>query len=164
MPKPPATGQRVRPIRTAKDPSKVRISSAVRTAIHEMIHNARTRSQAAEIAGIKDDTLYRALCKPEVMGYKNEVLRAFRESLAEKSLVRTDLLADTAIKETVRLQANKVLLDQDLRFAPKAQVNHTHSGEIKFTPGYVIDLTDSDQLNSNELIEGEIVKQIQEDD
>lgn len=158
MPMTPTKGQRVKPYRPPKDPSKTRISAHLKTAIHEIIHNGRTRAQAAEIAGIKDDTLYRALLKPDVLRYKNEVMRAFRESEIERSFTKMTSLRETAKSEHVQADMAKTIASFDERFQPGQRV--THGGQINVrSVGYVIDLRDDkSQLTSDQVIDGEFTK------
>ena len=105
-------------------------------------------------AGMTDHGLYNALRKPHVAEYKNRVLREYRESLAENALVRVEEMSRTAKKESVKLSANKTLLEQDQRFIPATKVQHSGSIEHKVTPGYVIDITPhSKQLNNDQVIE-----------
>lgn len=164
MPKPPKLHHRVKPIKPVKDPSKLRITTPVKTAIDAMIHDGLTRSQAAQLAGIKDHSLYVALCKPHVLEYKNRVLREFRESLAEKSLSRMDGLADNADKDSTKFQANKFLIEQDQRFTPTSKQIIAGQIEHKFTPGYVIDLSDcADQVSTQQVFEAEIIEDVQGD-
>lgn len=154
----PKALQRVRE-QKVKDPSKLKVTAKVKEAIHQMIFNGLNRAKAAQAAGLADHSLYVALCKPHVMQYKNRVLREFRESLAEKSLVRMDDLADHADKDSTKFQANKFLIEQDQRFTPTSrQIIQGHI-EHKFTPGYVIDLSDDDeQVISAQVIDAEIVE------
>ena len=108
-----------------------------------MITEGLTRSEAAKKHGMTDHGLYSALCKPHVIKFKTDVLREFREGLAERALVRVDVLADGAKSENVKLEANKTLLSLDDRFTPATKIKHEHSGSVTFTPGYVIDLSDT---------------------
>ena len=157
MPKPPAPGQRVRST-ALKDPSKGRISPKLRDAITSMVTQGLSRKEAAEKAGLTDHALYCALCKPHVMQFKNGVLRAFRSGAAEKSFVNVVNLADDAKSENVKLEANKTILSMDDRFLMKTQVNQVHSGEVKVTPGYVIDLSDTPHQMNDLVIEAEFTQ------
>lgn len=122
-----------------------------------MITEGLTRAEAAQKAGLTDHALYCALRKPHVLQFKTDVLREFREGLAERALVRVDGLAEGAKSENVKLEANKTLLSLDDRFTPTARVKHEHSGTITHTPGYVIDLTD-EHLISDQVADAEIVE------
>lgn len=114
-----------------------------------------SRREAAEKAGMTDHGLYNALCKPHVMKFKNDVLRAFRESEAERSFVRTVNLADVAKSENVKLEANKTIMSMDDRYLQKSQVNQVHSGNVSFTPGYVIDISDEGHQTPNQVLDAE---------
>lgn len=153
---PPKRGQRVKPYRPAKDPTKTRISPAVRNAIVDMVTQARTRKEAAEINGIAEDTLYRNLLKPDVIAFKNRVLREFREGTTERAYVRVADLSEKAKSEHVKLDANKTLLSLDERYIAASKQIHTGSIEHRVTPGYVIDVSDSD-MTANQVIDVEII-------
>lgn len=108
-----------------------------------MITEGLTRSEAAEKHGLTDGALYQALRKEHVIRFKTDVLRAYRESEAERSLVKVVELRGTAKSENVQLESAKTLLSLDDRFTPATKVKHEHSGSVTFTPGYVIDLSDT---------------------
>ena len=158
MPKPPTPGQRVKPIRPVKDPSKLRISQQLKDAITAMITQGKTRAQAAESVGLKDQSLYYALCKPHVIRYKNEVMRAFRESEIERSFTKMTTLREEAKSEHVQADMAKTIASFDDRFQPGQRV--THGGNINIrSVGYVIDLRDDmAHLSGEQVIEGDFVK------
>lgn len=106
-----------------------------------MVHEGKTAEQAAQAVGYKPNSLVVALKKPHVAQFKTRVFREFKDGLAEKSIARIDVLAETAKSESVRADCNKQLIALDERFKPASTVNHRHSGEImQHTPGYVIQL------------------------
>lgn len=140
----PKRGQRLKPVTKAKT---TRISSPVKAAIDLMIHHGLTRPQAAQQVGLKDNSLYIALRKPDVLSYKTRVLREHREALAEKSLNRIDWLAEGAKNDSTKLQANKILLEQDDRFRPAPPSFNVQTNiSLGVTPGYVIDLSSDDMI------------------
>lgn len=158
MPKLPAPGQRVKPIQRVKDPSKLRISARLKEAIDLMILNGLIRKEAAEKAGLTDHSLYTALRKPHVIAYKNEVMRAFRESEIERSFTRMVDLRDNAKSEHVNADMAKTIASYDERFQPGQRVTHGGSINIK-SVGYVIDLRDEPaHLSSEQVIEGDFIK------
>lgn len=110
-----------------------------------MITEGLTRAEAAEKAGLSDAALYCALRKQHVIQFKTDVLRAYRESEAERSLVKVVELRGSAKSENVQLESAKTLLSLDDRFTPATKIKHEHSGSVTFTPGYVIDLSDTAQ-------------------
>lgn len=112
----------------SKKPRQVRISPNVRLAIDHMVDDARSRAEAAKIAGITDDALYRALCKPEVLAYRNSRMRVIRTSETARSLKRVADLADQARSESVKLEANRFLLstDPDDPIIPTQRHENTH--------------------------------------
>lgn len=132
---------------------KGRITPMLEAAIRVMVYEGASVAEAAEKAGYQRKSLENALRKPHVKAYKTEVWRAFKDSEAEKSFIVTCELRDKAKSENVRLQAAKAIMDQDGRFSEKKQVNQIHSGNIKFTPGYILDFsrTDSEQLPEKQL-------------
>jgi hypothetical protein len=144
MPRKPTPGQRVNEYRPNKTGVKTRISEHIKVAIHEMIYNGRTRKQAAEIAKIKDDSLYKILLKPDVLKYKNEIMRVFRESESERSFTKIVTLRDEAESQRVQLDAAKTIASMDDRFQPGQKITHAGTIGVKAV-GYIIDLRDIDQ-------------------
>lgn len=144
--KPPATRPKIKYKRDIRKRSpggsKKRITPRQRQAIELIVCQGFTFERAAESVGLHINSLRRALGKKHVIQYKNDVFRAFRDGLAEKSIARLDVLADTAKSESVKADCNKSLIQLDDRFQPQQTVNHKHSGEIRHTPGYVIDLSE----------------------
>lgn len=141
MPNLPKSNQRVRPIQKVKDPSKLRISNTLKQAIHYMIHDGLIRSEAAKRAGMKDESLYVALRKPHVLKYKNEVMRAFRESEIERSFTKMVDLREKAKSEHVQADMAKTIASFDDRFQSGNKL--TLGGNIGIqSVGYIIDLRD----------------------
>ena len=141
MPRKPIKGQRVTPYRPNKTGVKTRISEHIKVAVYEMIYNGRTRKEAAEIAGIKDDSLYKILLKPDVLRYKNEIMRVFRESESERSFTKIVTLRENAKSENVQLDAAKTIASMDDRFQPGQKITHAGTIGVKAV-GYIIDLRD----------------------
>src|SRR5262245_11767588 len=88
---------------------KTRISTKVREAVRLMVEEGLNRATAAERVGLRDNSLYIALRKPDVCSYRNELMRALRESEASRTISRAAKLADTAESEHVRRDANEWL-------------------------------------------------------
>lgn len=110
---------------TAKAPKTVRISVRVKHAVEQMVDHARNRAEAAQIAGITDDALYRALLKPEVQAYRNDRMRVLRTSEASRTIARAARLADKAESEHVQLQANTWLAGLE-GLSPVQRTENTH--------------------------------------
>lgn len=117
-------------------PRQVRISAKVRHALRCMAFEGMERKKAAEKAGLKDDSLYVALRRPEVKALLNEYVADLRKSAAARSIARVDRLADSAESEHVRFQANTFLLGiEGVRPSERVEHDHTH----RIVPGYVLD-------------------------
>lgn len=88
---------------------KTRIGSKVKEAVRLMVEEGLKRPVAAERAGLKDNSLYVALRRPDVCAFRAELMRVLRESEASRTIARVATLADTAQSEHVRLGANEFL-------------------------------------------------------
>lgn len=120
----------------ARSGGKVRISRAVRDAVALMVFHGKSRAEAAEAVKLQDDSLYRALRKPEVLSYRHELMKHKRGEEASRSLERVAKLADASNSDHVKLQASQFLLSLDGYRATEHVVHdHTH----KIVPGYVLD-------------------------
>lgn len=146
-----------------------RLNVKTRKAIVEMVTTGLDAHKAAEKHGLNRRTVEAALRRDVGRNFKTDVFRAFMRSEAEASFSRTVEIAQTAKSEHVRLDANKTIMAMDDRFTEKKQVNQVHSGEIKYTPGYVIDLSEEDYSEipashqiDNQVIDAEIVEEVQE--
>lgn len=108
---------------------KTRISAKVRYAVTLMVEHGLNRASAAEKAGLKDNSLYIALRKPDVCSFRLSLMQVFRESAASRSISRVDVLADTAESEHVRLKSNELLLGIE-GIAPvqrvEGRIEHAH--------------------------------------
>lgn len=127
-----------------------------------MVTEGRKQHEAAELAGIPYDTLYRALKRPEGVKFKTRVLSEFRESTAERAYVRVAELSEEASSEHVKLDANKTLLSLDKRYVAASKTIHEGTVNHVVTPGYVIDLGDAQQIHSP-LDDRGIIEAYQED-
>ncbi len=99
------------------------------------------RKKAAEKAGLKDDSLYVALRRPEVKALLNEFVADLRKSAAARSIARVDRLADESGSDHVRLEANKFLLGIE---GVRPVERHQHDHTVKVVPGYVLDMSGPD--------------------
>ena len=97
----------------AAKPKTARVSRKVKDALQLMCFNGLDRKQAAEQVGLRDDSLYRAMLKPDVLAYMQHLKRVLRTGEAFQAPGRISELARSADSESVRLQANVLLLDPD---------------------------------------------------
>lgn len=102
---------------------KSRLSGKIREAVRLMVEDGLTRPQAAEKTGLQDNSLYKALRRPDVRSLRNELLRGCRESAASGVVKRVLDLATGAKSDAVKLDANRFLADV-------AQEGPVHRGEI----------------------------------
>ena len=124
---------------TARAPKQVRISARVKTAIEQMVDHGRNRAEAAQIAGIADDSLYRALTKPEVLAYRNHRMRVIRESAASRTIAKAEALMDSAESEHVKLDATKWIAGlEGISPVSKSESVINHKG---LGPGLVIQIS-----------------------
>lgn len=110
-------------------PKKTRMSARVRAAVQAMVEDGLSRADAAAKAGLEDNSLYKALRRPDVCAYRNDLMRALRESEASRSISRVAKLADTAESEHVRLESNKWLggIEGVSPVSRSESVYHVHS-------------------------------------
>jgi hypothetical protein len=116
---------------------KPRTSSKVKLAVEQMVLHGKSRSDAAAIARLQDDSLYRALLRPEVIGYRNQLLEVIRTSAASRTIFRAEHLADNADSEHVRNDANQWIASLDRETTPISRSEVAHTG-VTLGPGLVI--------------------------
>jgi hypothetical protein len=104
-------------------PAKTRLSTQIREGVRLMVEDGLTRPLAAEKVGILDNSLYKALRRPDVRSLRNDLLRGCRESAASGVVKRVLDLATGAKSDAVKLDANRFLADV-------AQEGPVHRGEI----------------------------------
>src|SRR5687768_4441798 len=71
------------------------LTNAVRIAIEAMVYEGQKRPQAAEIAGLKDDSLRKALTKPDALAFLNECMEVLRTGLRPRALHTMGELLDS---------------------------------------------------------------------
>lgn len=136
----------------AKAPSKVRISRNVRRACALIVNEGKTRAEAAEAVGIKDDTLYKAMTKPEVKAVLNSMKGDFRTQESWKSVHKIRELRDEAESEPVQRDSAMWLAGLE-GIAPVSRTEHSHiHAHQMIAPGLNISFTQPGQV-----IEGEVV-------
>jgi hypothetical protein len=117
---------------------KGRLTPKVRTAIEEIVFRGRNREEAATIAGIQPDSLYRALRRPEVLSYRTLLMEVLRSGASARTLSKIENLMDTATSEHVRLQAAQWLAGIDgISPLARQEIEHRHVGTA---PGLTINL------------------------
>jgi hypothetical protein len=117
---------------------KTRISARVRAALRYMVEEGLSRSEAAEKAGLRDNSLYVAMRRPETLAFRTELMNVLRSSASSRSLARVDDLASNAASEHVRLAASELLLGLDGHVPvarTEGRIVHDH---VHHAPGLII--------------------------
>lgn len=109
---------------------KHRITAKVRTAVDLMVWQGLKRDAAAEQAGLKDNSLYVAMAKPDVRSYYLGQLDVLRTSERARNIHTLAEVRDQTSNQMARVQAVKALeqIDDD----PVRQ------GVNRSSPGFVI--------------------------
>lgn len=115
----------LQPTHNAK-PRQARISGNIRRVIDLMVHSGQRRAEAAQAVGVHDDTVRKAMLKPEVLAYLNTQKEVLRTSARARAIAKADDLLD-AESESVRLDAVKYLEPP----ISKSEITHTHQGHIQ---------------------------------
>jgi hypothetical protein len=87
-------------------------TNAVATAIKAMVWEGRTRSEAAQVAGMTDDGLYRALRKPDVKTAFLRELAVLRTSERPRNTAALIDVRDNSENANARVAAAKALEEQ----------------------------------------------------
>lgn len=135
---------------------KNRISAKLREAVRLMVEDGLTRSKAAENAGMTDHGLYSALRKPHVRALRRQMVGDLRESVASQTIGRIDNLAQSALSEHVRLEANKHLASLDPDTSPVQRNETTHRFDGPMGPGLTIILMQP-AAQPSEIIDGDAI-------
>ena len=143
----------VRPTDRSK-PKKVRISKAVRNACALMVNVGLHRSKAAKAVGLHDNSLYRAMRKPEVKALIMSLERDFRTSEGRRSVAKIATLRDKADSEHVQFKSAEWLAGLE-GIAPVSRTEHSHiHAHQMIAPGLNISFGGD---NPGDVIEGELV-------
>ncbi len=123
---------------------KPRVSAKVGKAIHAIVWDGASRSEAARTAALKEDSLYRAMRLPHVLSALRQEFENRRTAEPFRAYARQVDLAESANSEDVRLRANQWIAGCDgiapvAKVAIKARVSHTFDG-IGFAPR-TVDIT-----------------------
>ncbi|MBW8285096.1 MAG: hypothetical protein K0M55_16010 [Rhizobium sp.] len=152
------------------------VSDAVKAAVEAMVFEGRQRKEAAEISGIQDDSLRKALSKPDVLAYFNQCQEVLRTSARPRALRKVISLMEEASSERVSLDAAKYLdgMDRGAHQVGATVINNTQiNNTLNVTPGYVLDLRPEDMggngvqiehLENDEVIELETLEGVPEDE
>ena len=147
------------PYRTIPNPIEPRskrkapISKPIRRAVEAIIWEGLGRAEAAERAGIKEDTLYRALRRPHVLKLMKEEHVKLRQGAPFKAYSRIERMAEQADSEHVKMDANKWIAGVD-GLAPVSkldvQANVRHSF-VDYDYSEAVDITpDEPIIDANE--------------
>ena len=119
------------------------VTAAVKTAIEAMVFEGQKRPIAAETAGLKDDSLRKALTKPDALAYLNECMEVLRTGLRPRALHTMGELLDSK-NDSTKFKAAEYLDGQNrgTHTVGATQVNVQVNNTVSVTPGYVIDLTE----------------------
>lgn len=109
----PATIEQPAVPKAAKPERKLRISTPVREAIHAMVWLGLKRDKAAEHAGMKDNSLYVALRRPDVKAHYLGELDVLRTSERARNIHTLAEVRDQTTNQMARVQAVKALEQLD---------------------------------------------------
>lgn len=113
-----------------KPERKLKITPRVRDAIHNMVWLGLKRDEAATNAGIKDNSLYIALRRPDVKAYYLKELDVLRTSERARNIHTLAEVRDQTSNQMARVQAVKALE----QISDEEQGNRT----AQSSPGMVI--------------------------
>jgi len=88
-----------------KKVTKGRISTKLKAAIRNIVNNGVTQEEAALAVGIRRETVSRALQKPHVVAYKDELSTELLKLNALKGARKIGKLIDGANSERVQMEA-----------------------------------------------------------
>lgn len=98
-----------------RKPIQRRISAQVRTAINAMVWQGLNRAQAAEQAGLKDNSLYIALRKPDVKRYYLDELDVLRTSERARNFHTLCEVRDQTSNQMARVNAVAAMNAEDVQ-------------------------------------------------
>jgi hypothetical protein len=91
--------------KTAKPAKQLRISAKVRTAIEAMVWEGLKRDEAAEKAGLKDNSLYVAFMKPDVKAYYAQQCEVLRTSGRARRIHRLEAMLEQSDNKAAVINA-----------------------------------------------------------
>ncbi len=134
---------------TAQPARTKQIRTGLRAAIEALVVNGKTADEAAQIGGMKPESLKRALKKPHVREYREALSHAHLNAEGERSVAKLIALRDGAASEHVQLEAAKHLMAlAGIKPKEEATVHHVHQ-----VAGYVIDISPKQPVISPPTIE-----------
>ena len=127
-----------------KNAGEPRVSAKVRVAINAIVWDAADRTEAAHTAGLKEDSLYRAMRLPHVLSALRQEFDNRRTAEPFRAYARQVKLGESATSEDVQERANRWIagvagLAPVSKVAIQARVSHTFDG-IGFAPR-TVDIT-----------------------
>ncbi|MCW5695321.1 MAG: hypothetical protein KIS96_01170 [Bauldia sp.] len=112
----------------------------MRAALEKMVHEGLPRPEAAALAGLTDNGLYRALRNPAVLRWYNDELAAVRNAEKPRNLrvatdIRDDATLEGAAGATAKLKAIAAIEGRDDR--PGVTIHNNVGVAVETqTPGY----------------------------
>lgn len=109
MPDVLAIPQHNTPAPTTKQPRALKVTGKVKVAIDAMVFQGLKRDDAAQAAGLKDNSLYVALARPDVKAYYLQQLDVLRTSARARNFHRLEQIRDQDSNQMAAINAIKVL-------------------------------------------------------
>lgn len=125
---------------TADRSAPQRVTGRLKQALDAMVWKGLPRDQAAESAGMRPHSLYKALRRPPVLAYYLNEIGVLRSSERAKNIHTLAEVRDQTENQMARVAAVKQLEPP----AAQAQV----SVNIAFQAGYVIDLREPEEIEA----------------
>lgn len=124
------------PSNPASKPGKqLKITRKVRDAIHAMVWDGLKRDEAAAKAGIKDNSLYVALRRPDVKAFYMRELDVLRTSERARNIHTLAEVRDQTSNQMARVQAVKALEQIDDSEAARPSANSLPGLQIVIVHG-----------------------------
>lgn len=136
-----------------KEKKTAEISKEAKLAVELMVYEGLKRKEAAETVGMHEESLRRALTKPNTLAYMNECMEVLRTSGRPRALRKMIELVDEAKTERIQFEAAKYLdgMDRPSHAVGATQVNVQVNNTVTVTPGYTIDLRPDDDEEATEV-------------
>lgn len=137
-----------------KEKKEIVVGPKTKAAIDAMVHDGKQRREAAELAGMSDESLRQMLLKPHVLAYLNEQQEVLRTSARPRALRKMVDLLD-AKTERIQFESAKYLdgMDRPSHAVGATQVNVQVNNTVNVTPGYVLDLRPDEAVKAAPQIE-----------
>jgi hypothetical protein len=128
----------------------LKVTGKLRHAIEAMVWRGARRTEAAELAGLKDHSLRAALKKPHVIGFYRRELEVLRESERARNIHALTRVRDSDDNKMATVAAVKALEQ-----ISESEVDRASSGRAR-APGFVIIIPEN-MRPAGPLLEGGIV-------